>query len=267
MAYPKNSARDCLEAGLIRAVGIHWVTAGLVALLAALLVPVARAQQPAPSPFIEKLPPVTEDEAITEPDYAEVAADARKIADEIEQRLIERHMEEAAGGLSNQNAPLGYAKAEEAHADMKEMIKFCDSAGGGAGSACKFKLEIQMGMSAGNTLGQLKAGMKPGSSGLSGLNGQGSSGQTGGGQNFGVFGPESFGDRSNAKSRMLGDKKAKSDAAEEGPGSLSNNVDEVAAAKKTDASFDASGGPRVLEEYRGQIDGYFKKLAEEEAGP
>lgn len=240
-----------------------WLLFALVLITGA----VARAQQATPSPFIEKLPSITEDEAITEPDYAEVATDARKIADDIETRLIEGHMDEASGSLAARNTSDGYAKAEEAYLDMKEMIKFCESAGGGAGSACKFKLEIKMGMNMGNTLGQLKAGMKPGSSGLNGMSGQGNSGQTGGGQNFGMFGPESFGDKSNAKSRLLGDHKAKSDVAEEGPGSLANNVDEVAASKKSDTSFDATGGPRVLEEYRGHIDSYFKKLAEEEAGP
>ncbi len=169
-------------------------------------------QLPQPSPFIEKLPPVTDDAALEEPDYAEVAADARKIADEIETRLIEAHMEEASGNLTAHKAPEGYSKAEEAYLDMKEMIKFVESAGGNAGSACKFKLEIKMGMNMGDTLGQMKMGMKPGTSGLNGMTGQGSSGQSGGGQNFGMFGPESFGDKSNAKSRLLGDRKAKSDA-------------------------------------------------------
>jgi len=256
MDFHKNSAR--LMIGRDRLLPL---------VLTVLLGTMVHAQQPAQSPFIEKLPAVTDDVAIDEPDYAVVAADARRIADEIETRLIEGHMKEASGNLAARDTPQGHAKAEEAYLDMKEMIRFCESAGGGAGSACKFKLEIKMGMNMGNTLGQLKSGMKPGSSGLGGYSGQGSSGQTGGGQNFGMFGPESFGDKSNAKSRMLGDRKTKSDAAPEGPGSLANNVDEVAAAKKTDASFEATGSPRVIEEYRGQIDGYFKKLAEEENGP
>lgn len=223
--------------------------------------------QAAPSPFIEKLPSATDDAALDEPDYAVVAADARKIADEIESRLIETHMDDAATKLTSRDMPTGHAKAEEAYLDMKEMIKFCESAGGGAGSACKFQLEIKMGMNAGNTLGQLGAGMKPGTSGVNGLNGQGSRGQSGGGQQFGVFGPDKFGDKTDSKSRMLGDRKTRSEAAEEGPGDVAGDVDEVAAAKKADRTFTATGGERVLEEYRGQIDGYFKRLAEEEAAP
>ena len=246
MDYPKSSF--CLGAG-----ALLWLLGGM-----------AMAGPAAPSPFIEKLPPASENTAPPEPDYAVVAADARKIADEIEARLIEGHMEEAAGGLAARDTPVGHARAEEAYLDMKDMIKFCESASGGAGSACKFQLEIKMGMNMGNTLGQLGAGMKPGSSGLSG---QGNAGQSGGGQNFGMFGPDKFGEKSNAKSRMLGNRKTKSDAASEEPGGVANNVDEVAAAKKSDVSFEATGGARVLEEYRGHIDGYFRKLAAEEAGP
>lgn len=240
----------------------NWI--GIVGGLALLFGAAAGAQQEAPSPSAEKLPAVTEDGAITEPDYAVVAADARKIADGIEERLIEADMEAASGGLATRDTSAGHAKAKEAYLDMKDMIKYCNSAGGGAGAACKFKLEIKMGMNMGNTLGQLSAGMKPGSSGVSGM---GNSGQSGGGQNFGMFGPDQFGQKSDTQSRLLGDRKAKSDAAAEQPGTAAGNVDEVAAAKKSDASFDATGGARVLEEYRGHIDGYFKKLADEEAEP
>jgi hypothetical protein len=212
------------------------------------------------APVPQSVPSVTEDEKLAEPDYATVAADARKIADEIEKRLID--MGEASTRLSEKKALDGHVKAEEAATDMKEMIKVCESASGGAGSACKFKLEIKMGMNAGNTLGQLGAGMKPGASGLTG-NGQ--SGQGGGGAPFGMFGPDQFGEKNNSKSRMLGDRKAKSDAEIEEPGKAAQNVDEVSAAKKFDVDFEASGGERVMEEYRGHIDQYFKKLAEEEA--
>ncbi len=215
----------------------------------------------AEAPVIQSVPSVTEDEKLAEPDYATVAADARKIADEIEKRLIETDMGEASARLAEKKALDGHVKAEEAATDMKAMIKVCESASGGAGSACKFKLEIKMGMSPGNTLGQLGNGMKPGSSGLTG-NGQ--SGQGGNGAPFGMFGPDQFGEKSNSKSRMLGDRKAKSDAEAEEPGKAAQNVDEVSAAKKFDADFEASGGERVMEEYRGHIDQYFKKLAEEE---
>jgi len=213
------------------------------------------------APVTQSLPSVTEDEKLAEPDYATVAADARKIADEIETRLIETDMGEASTRLSEKKALDGHVKAEEAATDMKEMIKVCESASGGAGSACKFKLQIKMGMNPGNTLGQLGAGMKPGSSGLTG-NGQ--SGQGGNGAPFGMFGPDQFGEKSNSKSRMLGDRKAKSDAEAEEPGKAAQNVDEVSAAKKFDVEFEAAGSERVMEEYRGHIDQYFKKLAEEE---
>lgn len=210
----------------------------------------------------QSVPSVTEDEKLAEPDYATVAADARKIADEIEKRLIETDMGDASTRLSEKKALDGHVKAEEAATDMKAMIKTCEAASGGAGSACKFKLAIKMGMNPGNTLGQLGAGMKPGSSGLTG-NGQ--SGQNGGGAPFGIFGPDQFGEKSNSKSRMLGDRKAKSEAEAEEPGKAAQNVDEVSAAKKFGVDFEASGGERVMEEYRGHIDQYFKKLAEEEA--
>ncbi len=234
-----------------------------VGVLAILLVATVHGQA---SPFIEKLPSVTEDEAVEEPDYAVVAADARKIADEIDRRLIESHMTDAADKLAVKDAPTGHEQAEAAYLDMKEMIKVCESTGGGAGAACKFQLEIKMGMNAGNTLGQLRSGMRPGSSGLGGMSGRGSSGSSGG-QNFGVYGPDDLNGKNNEKSRLLGNRKKNSDAAEEGPGDLARNVDEVAAAKKADIQFNASGGERVLEEYRGQVNDYFKRIAAEEAAP
>ena len=198
-----------------------------------------------------------------------MAADARKIADEIETRLIEAHMGDAAERLSRQNVPEGHARAAEAATDMKGMIQFCQAAGGGAGAACRFKLEIKMGMNLGNTLGQLTAGRTPGASGLPGLgsSGPGGSGPAGSTSQFGVFGPEQFDDKTHSQSRVLSERQARSDSAAEQPGEAAGNVDAVNAAKKLDAAFEATGGARVLEEYRTAIDSYFKRLAEEDAVP
>ena len=210
--------------------------------------------------------PATASEATQplEPDYAVVAADARKIADEIESRLIESHMEDAKAELSKNNPVEGYPKAHEAYVDMEEMISFCEASAGKAGKACRFKLKMKMNLNPGNTLGQLAKGSNPGQ-GMFGETGDGSSGSSGGSLPFGLYGPESFGDRSKA-TRKLGDKKAKSDhvPTEFELDPLSGSVEEISTSKNTGLEFSAEGEATILEEYRPLIDAYFKRLAQEE---
>ena len=210
------------------------------------------------------LPAFTEDPEVPEPDYAEVAADARAIADEIESRLIEQHMVDATSELGETDAVEGYPKTNEAYVDMKEMISFCESTGGKAGKACKFKLRISMSLNPGNTLSQLGKGMGIGI-GTVGFAGQGSAGQAGGQTPFGVFGPESFGQKTR-QSNMLGSKtvpKVRGGETDE-PDPLAGSIEELGAAKNEDLDLSAEGDERIMEEYRKLIEEYFKRLAEEE---
>ncbi len=211
----------------------------------------------------DEFPDFTEDAEVDEPDYAAVAADARKIADEIEERLIEEHMDDGTLHLSKSDPFQGHPKVNEAYMDMEEMIKFCESVAGGAGSACRFKLEIKMGMNPGSTLGQMSKGLKPGS-GIFGNMGQGASGYAGSQTPFGLFAPDSFGKQS-SKSKSIGPKKAHSDAIPDGaPDPLAGNVEELGNEKNTDLEFNVEGDERIMEEYRRMIEAYFQRLAEEE---
>lgn len=223
--------------------------------------PFAHLLDPARAAAEELLPQATD---TFEPDYSMVAADARKIAEEIESRLIESHMEDAKSELSNNNPVEGYPKANEAYVDMEEMISFCEATSGKAGKACRFKLKMSMNLNPGNTLGQLARGSNPGQ-GMFGEKGEGSSGSSGGALPFGLYGPESFGDRSQA-TRKLGDQKAKSDhiPTEFELDPLSGSVEELSTSKNTDLEFSAEGEAPILEEYRPLIEAYFKRLAEEE---
>jgi hypothetical protein len=196
-----------------------------------------------------------------EPDYAVVAADARKIADEILERAIPAHMLDAESFLNKFDGVAGHPKANEAYLDMEEMIGFCESMGGKAKEACRFKLSISMGKP-GDTLGQLGRGMKPGQGSMGGI-GQGSAGQSGGSIPYSVFGPASMSSKNRTSSR-LGDKKGESDSANDGvPDPMAGNVDELNAEKNFDTDFSAGGSDRIIEEYRGLIRQYFKRLAEE----
>jgi len=223
--------------------------------------PFSHLLDPARTTAEELIPESTES---IQPDYSMVAADARKIADEIESRLIESHMEEAKSELSNNNPVEGYPKANEAYLDMEEMISFCQAASGKAGKACRFKLKMSMNLNPGNTLAQLARGSNPGQ-GMFGEQGDGSSGSSGGSLPFGLYGPESFGDRSKA-TRKLGDKKAKSDhvPTEFELDPLSGSVEEISTSKNIGLEFSAAAEAPVLEEYRPMIEAYFKRLAEEE---
>ena len=200
---------------------------------------------------------------VLQPDYAVVAEDARKIADEIEQRLIEEHMTDASSHLFDTDAVTGYPKVNEAYLDMEEMISFCESTAGKAGKACRFKLQMSMSLNPGSTLGQLGRGMRPGA-GTFGNFGQGSSGSSGGRTPFGIFGPESFGDKSRLSSR-LGPKKVRgAGSAPVEPDPFAGNVEELDASNNLDMDVGAESGEQILEEYRRLIEAYFKRLAEQE---
>ena len=216
----------------------------------------------AANPPVDEVSPVAPDtpEAPPEPDYAVVAEDARKIADEIEQRLIETDMDEAKNHLFATEAPAGHEKAHEAYVDMKEMISFCEATAGKAGAACNFKLGISMSLNPGQTLGQLSQSF---GTGFSGFAGQGSSGQASS-TPFGLYGAPPFGQPSTSSTSRLGDQKVKAQSApNDGSDPLSGNVEELANQKTNDLDFNAESEGPILEEYRPLIEAYFKRLAEE----
>lgn len=196
-------------------------------------------------------------------DYAKVAEDARKIADQIEERMIPSHMSDARSHLVKSDGIQGHPKAEEAFIDMEEMISFCNSTGGKAGAACEFKLKLSMGMNPGNTLGQFSKGIKPGQ-GSFGSVGQGSAGQSGGSTPYSVYGPQSMAAPNRLSSR-LSDKKSDGQSGPNGaPERLAGNVDEINSEKNFDTEFSGGSGDRIIEEYRGIIEQYFKRLAEQD---
>jgi len=245
---------------MIRSEVTSWIGAAFFFTVVVLTSPGSFGQQGDPNDQV--VPGANQAEELV-PDYAVVAADARKIADEIERRLIQQHMTDASSHLFNSDGIAGYPKANEAYIDMEEMISFCESAGGKAGSACRFKLKMSMSMNPGSTLGQFGRGMKPGS-GQFGTFGQGSSGTSGGRTPFGVFGPESFGDKSRLSTR-LGPKKTKSSGSAPGvPDPFAGNVEELNASKNFDLDVSAESGEQILTQYRRLIEAYFKRIAAEE---
>lgn len=232
-----------------------------IAIVGILILPGASGQE------VERSGPApVENEAPAEPDYAEVAADARKIADEIEQRLIESNMGEAEEYLFETDAVRGHPPADTAYRQMEEMISFCNATGGKA-SNCPFKLRIQMSLNPGNTIGQLGRGLVPGQ-GFAGTIGQGAAGMAGSRSPFGMYGPRSAGERSRSSSSRLGDEKTESQAIRsEKRDPLAGNVEELSSSKRDDIGFTAESEGRVLEEYRALIEAYFKRLAEEDPQP
>ena len=237
-----------------------WISAGLACAIFVFAAPTSFGQQDNRD---DQVIPAANKAEVLEPDYAVVAEDARKIADEIERRLIEEHMTDASSRLFDTDAVAGYPKAKEAYLDMEEMISFCEATAGGAGSACRFKLMMSMSLNPGSTLAQLGRGMRPGT-GVFGNFGLGSSGTSGGSTPFGIFGPESFGDKSRLSSR-LGPKKTRSAGSAPGePDPLAGNVEELNASKNLDLDLSAEGGEQILEEYRRLIEAYFKRLSEQD---
>ncbi len=232
-------------------------TAIAVMVAAFLIAPAALGQAPQYGDMDVKEAP----EAPPEPDYATVAADARKIADQIEERLIENDMADAKGYLAATDPANAYPKAEEAYRDMEEMIQFCEATASGAGAACQFKLGIKMSLNPGNTLGQMRGAM--------GSNmGDFGAGQGGGGgssaQRFGMYGPTPFGQPA-SRSTRIGDRKTEGNAAKEpGTDPLAGNVEEVQNEKRDAFDVTAESDAPILEEYRPLIEAYFKRLAEED---
>lgn len=245
---------------MIRSEVTSWIGASLLVAVVVFAAPTSFGQLDNRD---DQVLPAANQAEVLEPDYAIVAADARKIADEIEKRLIQEHMTDASSHLFDTDAVAGYPKVKEAYLDMEEMISFCEATAGGAGSACRFNLKMSMSMNPGATLGQFGRGMNPGS-GLFGNSGQGSSGSSGARTPFGVFGPESFGDKSRLSTR-LGPKKTRSaGSAPVDPDPLAGNVEELDASKNFDLDVSAESGEQILAEYRRLIEAYFKRIAEQE---
>ena len=200
-----------------------------------------------------------------EADYPKVAADARKIADEIRKRQIGDLMESASTHLAWADARGGHEKAQAAYDEMKAMVGECNSAGGDAQAECELRLKITLNTALGNTLQQLVKGFNPGSlpalgAGMSaGLSGQ--SGQAGGQTQVAIFGPDST--RPNQRSKGGGRSDRKSQSAPEPPESVAANIEELTTPKNAELALPGGGGERVLQEYRHLIEEYFKRVAEE----
>jgi len=200
-----------------------------------------------------------------EADYPKVAADARKIADEVRKRQIGDLMESASTHLAWADARGGHEKAQAAYDEMKAMVGECNSAGGDAQAECELRLKITLNTALGNTLQQLAKGFNPGSlpalgAGMSaGLSGQ--SGQAGGQTQVAIFGPDST--RPNQRSKGGGRSDRKSQSAPEPPESVAANIEELTTPKNAELALPGGGGERVLQEYRHLIEEYFKRVAEE----
>ena len=65
--------------------------------------------------------------------------------------------------------------------------------------------------------------------------------------------------------KRLGNKKTpEARMAEGAPDPLAGGIETLNASKNVDLEIEAEGGGRVMEEYRGLIEAYFKRLSEEE---
>lgn len=198
-------------------------------------------------------------------EYPDVCADAFRIAGNITARAIPRLMQQGAEFLHQGSGPQAYPPVQEALAQMQAMISFCESAGAGGSSQCKFRLQIKMGLNAGDTLAQLSQGMGAGMAvGTMGAFGRGTSGFAGGQSNLAVFGDDSFGQNAMASS-LAGGGRQDVDAAgiPDAPNPLAGNIEELTPQTKEQMDQEVEGEGRMMAEYRQLIEAYFQRLAED----
>ncbi|GMW01846.1 MAG: hypothetical protein AMXMBFR84_29830 [Candidatus Hydrogenedentota bacterium] len=202
-----------------------------------------------------------------EKNYPKVAQDARNIADEIDSRAIEPTMDGATGGLGEGNAKSGHEQAAHARDEMKAMIKVCESAGQGQ-SQCELRLNIMTNNGMGKTFSQFgkSLGKKFGKGNGNGM-GMGAGGQggtMGGSTPFDVYGNQAFGNPK-PREQSAGGRRMNRDAPlDSGSDPLSGNLEEAAYEKDDDFVVDMPEGERYVEEYRGLISAYFRRIAEED---
>ncbi len=192
------------------------------------------------------------------------AEDARRIADEIERRGIGEAMNQAAERLDAAEGGAAHPRALEAMEQMRAMMSECEAMGG-EGGECEFRLTLNMdsrGMNMGQTLAQMRAGLKAGAGSL-GRGGQRGDGEGGSGSSsrYGMFGSEPFG-KPTRESRMVGGP-SKQDSAAEEPGVVrAAAIEEIGTTAESDLAVNVGPGERVMEEYRPLIEAYFRGIAE-----
>jgi len=199
-------------------------------------------------------------------EYPDVCADAHHIADDISARAIPRLMQQGAEHLNQGSGPQAYPPVLEALEQMEAMISFCESAGAGGGSQCKFRLQIKMGLNAGDTLAQLSQGMGAGMGmGTMGAFGRGASGFGGGQSNMAVFGNDTFGQNTMQSSLAgAGNKDVDATTVPDAPNPLAGNIEELMPQAKQQMEQEVEGEGRMMAEYRRLIEAYFQRLAEDE---
>lgn len=193
--------------------------------------------------------------------FPKAAEDARAIADSIESRKIEESMASGASKLAQGLGASGHGDLERARAEMEKMIDFSEAAGGQAGSDLDMRLRIRMASGLGGTLGQMSQGMQSGLGGSRGFAGQGAAGASASSTPFGMFGNDSLGERS---SDLAGRVRHRAQSVER-PGTLPlepGRVEQLDVPKQ-DRPLEAVEGERIMDEYRGLIDRYFRRLADE----
>jgi len=202
--------------------------------------------------------------------YPKVADDARKIADEIDERRIVDLMQTGAGFLNRGNGVEGYPNVAEALKQMAAMISFCESTGGKGCKNCEFRLKIQMMLNPGDTMNQLAQGLGMGMGqgmgmGLTGAFGRGAAGYGGGQSSISVFGNDTFGrDMLKESITVPGSEKAEAQAINVPTRhDLSGNIDELTPQSKQDNESNVAGDSRMMAEYRQLIEAYFRRLAED----
>jgi archaellum component FlaC len=199
-----------------------------------------------------------------EQEYPQVAQDARDIANAIESLEIPGTMESASRNLSVPDAPKGHADAHEALEALESLISFCEATQGQGSSQCELRLQIQMALNPGNTLGQLGKSLSSGA-GLGQGMGQGQGAGTGMSSTaFNMYGNDPFGNPTAQESaystRRMHDAQAEPVPSDE----LAGSFEELATSKDDVLDLDGGGGEHVIEEYRPLIEAYFRGLAEEE---
>jgi chromosome segregation ATPase len=200
-----------------------------------------------------------------EAELPEAAEDARGIAEELDARRVASLMEQAITELSGGDGAQGHAKAGEAKAQLEEMMEFAQQASGSASQGA-MRLKIVMGIDPGNTMSQLGAGMRPSFTPgqMPGVSGQGAGGMAGSNMAFDVFGSDMQGDATGQPSAVATRRQHDSKGAPATPEPLAGSFEELPEYSDRGLDIQGQAGERFIEDYRGLIEAYFRRMAEEQ---
>lgn len=200
-----------------------------------------------------------------EAELQEAADDARAIAEELDARRVAALMGQAQTEWSGGDGAQGHAKADEARSQLEDMIDFAQQASGSASQGA-MRLRITMGLNPGDTMSQLGAGLRPGFTPgqMPGASGQGAGGMAGSNMAFDVFGSDMQGDTIDQPGAVASRRRHHSQSAPAASEPLAGSFEELPEYSDRSVTIEAQSGERFIEDYRGLIEAYFRRMAEEE---